>query len=463
MARKGKGKGKTAYGLTEEEEHEDKDDPPENTEEEEWWVGAVCALSRDEGFVRVPTRRSARPQRHSESESGVKIARNQFAELADEERCDDEEGREDIMEEEPDASRVDVGDSTGRIPHTQGVRGTPTRKGTGAWRTSPRGEPACRPPRVGSPRGLSGGVDGAPAKILGGNRDDFKDKADLACSGFCRCDMKSFRNIGGEPFSHQTGRCTFGEDRKASTHARSATPAAGSPFFGEDRATSTHARRGTPPQTLQVGYVADLRSKDKWPKISNDIETRAMKRMRTAKLQSSDSGKQSHARVCNGKDLDLLIADAGMDRFVGAVAKDNTDGKMRIVEAVVDSGAEESVAPPGCFPGAVVPSRMSRAGGKYRAANGARIPNLGQQRVPFVNEDGGKCGILFQVAEVERPLISATQLAASGNSVIITGKGGKIVNDKTGKVMRLTRRGGVLVLKMRIPAESGPGFPGPGR
>jgi hypothetical protein len=212
--------------------------------------------------------------------------------------------------------------------------------------------------------------------------------------------------------------------------------------------------------------------------VQGGIETRAMKRMRAAKGESSDSGecvktytakhKSSDSGECrktkgHGKDLDLLIADAGADRFVGAVAKDNADGKTRIVEAVVDSGAEESVAPPGCFPGVVVPSRMSRAGGKYRAANGARIPNLGQQKVSFVNEDGGKCGILFQIAEVERPLISATQLAASGNSVIITGKGGKIVNDKSGKVMRLTRRGGVLVLRMRIPAESGPGFPGPGR
>jgi hypothetical protein len=215
-----------------------------------------------------------------------------------------------------------------------------------------------------------------------------------------------------------------------------------------------------------------------WPVVHGGIETRAMKRMRAAKGGSSDSGecvktytakhKSSDSGECwktkgHGKDLDLLITDAGVDRFVGAVAKDNADGKTRIVEAVVDSGAEESVAPPGCFPGVVVPSRMSRAGGKYRAANGARIPNLGQQKVPFVNEDGGKCGILFQIAEVERPLISATQLAASGNSVIITGKGGKIVNDKSGKVMRLTRRGGVLVLRMRIPAESGLGFPGPGR
>jgi hypothetical protein len=170
----------------------------------------------------------------------------------------------------------------------------------------------------------------------------------------------------------------------------------------------------------------------------------------------------NHFQDAIDEHLSLLTKDPAPERFVGAVSKEE-NGKYRIVEAVVDSGAEESVAPPGCFPGKVTPSKMSKAGGKYRAANGARIPNLGQQKVPFVNEAGDKCGIVFQVAEVERPLISATQMAAAGNSIVINGSGGKIVNDKSGKVMKLVRRGGVLVLRMRIPIEDGSGFPGQGR
>ena len=159
--------------------------------------------------------------------------------------------------------------------------------------------------------------------------------------------------------------------------------------------------------------------------------------------------------------LQLLTRD---EKFVGAVSKEaEPQGKYRVIEAVIDSGAEESVAPPGLFPGAVQPSRMSKAGGKYRAANGARIPNLGQQSVRFCNDAGDRCGIVFQVAEVERPLVSATQLAASGNSVVIDRNGAKIVNDKTGKIMRLERRGGVYVLRMRVKADSAPGFPGQGK
>jgi uncharacterized protein YbjT (DUF2867 family) len=158
----------------------------------------------------------------------------------------------------------------------------------------------------------------------------------------------------------------------------------------------------------------------------------------------------------------LLILDC--DKVVCAVSKEGEmKGKYKLVEAVIDSGAEESVAPPGMFPGTVRPSAMSKSGGKYRAANGAWIPNLGQQRVPFVNDAGDKCGTVFQVAEVERPVLSASQLAASGNSVVIGRSGGKIVNDKSGKVMKLVKRGGVYVLRMWIPLEIAPGFPGQGK
>jgi hypothetical protein len=214
---------------------------------------------------------------------------------------------------------------------------------------------------------------------------------------------------------------------------------------------------------LNVGFITDLRSDVQWPKVSGEVETRASRKTRTAKSWNHDSGECLKTSTYKGKDLDLLVTEAAMDRFVGAVAKDEVDKNMRIIEAVVDSGAEESVAPPGCFPGVVGPSRMSRAGGKYRAANGARIPNLGQVKVPFMNEEGDKCGIMFQVAEVERPLISATQLAASGNAVIIDSKGARIMNMKTKKVMKLVKRGGVYVLRMRVRADPAPGFPGPGR
>jgi hypothetical protein len=59
-----------------------------------------------------------------------------------------------------------------------------------------------------------------------------------------------------------------------------------------------------------------------------------------------------------------------------------------LVKAVVDLRAEEPVAPPRVLPGKINPRPMSRAGGKYRAANGARIPSLEQKKVAFKNDEG---------------------------------------------------------------------------
>jgi hypothetical protein len=82
--------------------------------------------------------------------------------------------------------------------------------------------------------------------------------------------------------------------------------------------------------------------------------------------------------------------------------------------------------------------------------------------VRFESDAGDKRGATFQVAEVERPLLSATPLAASGNTVVIDQKGARIVNMRTKKSMDLIRRGGVYVLRMKVKVASAPGFPGPG-
>ena len=129
--------------------------------------------------------------------------------------------------------------------------------------------------------------------------------------------------------------------------------------------------------------------------------------------------------------------------LVGAVTRD-------LVEAVVDSGAEESVAPPGWFAAAVSPSPMSRAGGKYRAANGSRIRNLGQQQVTFTTAEGHHCNMSFQVAEVERPLLSVAQLTSAGHRVVLGDAGGQIVHVESGRTIDLVRRGGVYLLLMNI-------------
>ena len=65
----------------------------------------------------------------------------------------------------------------------------------------------------------------------------------------------------------------------------------------------------------------------------------------------------------------------------------------------------------------------------------------------------------FQVAEVERPLISVAQLTSAGNRVILNDTGGSIVNAKTGKTIALVRRGGVYLLLMHVGVGVASGFP----
>ena len=141
--------------------------------------------------------------------------------------------------------------------------------------------------------------------------------------------------------------------------------------------------------------------------------------------------------------------------LVGAVTRDAVPAGT--VEAVVASGAEESVAPPGFFAATVVPSPMSRAGARYRAANGSRIRNVGQQKVAFSHH----CNMPFQVAEVERPLISVTQLTAAGHRVVLGTAGGQIVHVASGRTIDLVKRGGVYLLLMSVGAASG--FPRQGK
>ncbi len=138
-----------------------------------------------------------------------------------------------------------------------------------------------------------------------------------------------------------------------------------------------------------------------------------------------------------------------MQELLGAGSGDDTR-RGRIVEAVVDSGAVHSVAPPLRFPGPMTSSPWSRAGRGYRAANGTGIKNLGQANVAFGTNEGHKCQIPFQVAEVEQPLLSVEHLTAAGNKVELGANDRRIVNFSTGRTIALEKRGGVYLLKMFV-------------
>ena len=109
---------------------------------------------------------------------------------------------------------------------------------------------------------------------------------------------------------------------------------------------------------------------------------------------------------------------------------------------------------------------MQRAGGRYRAANGSRLPNLGQQVASFRTPEGLSRSLRFQIAGVERPLISVAQLAKTGHRVEFGADEGHIVHVPSGQRLRLQRTGGVYLLRMLVrdaasPGAQGAGGPGP--
>ena len=100
---------------------------------------------------------------------------------------------------------------------------------------------------------------------------------------------------------------------------------------------------------------------------------------------------------------------------------------------------------------------MQRAGGRYRAANGSRLPNLGQQVASFRTPEGLSRSLRFQIAGVERPLISVAQLAKTGHRVEFGADEGHIVHVPSGQRLRLQRTGGVYLLRMLVRDATGPG------
>ena len=80
------------------------------------------------------------------------------------------------------------------------------------------------------------------------------------------------------------------------------------------------------------------------------------------------------------------------------------------------------------------------------AANGSRIPNLGQMVVAFENSLGTAGKILFQVAQITKPLVSVSKLIDDGHQVVFDQRASYIIQKESGKKMMLRRERGVFII-----------------
>ena len=114
----------------------------------------------------------------------------------------------------------------------------------------------------------------------------------------------------------------------------------------------------------------------------------------------------------------------------------------------VDSGAADHVIPFGWINFIeVLQGIAARMGITYVAASGTRIPNQGEQRVPFMTREGSWMEIMFQVAKINKPLLSVSKLIDSEMRVVFDKSGSNIYNKVTGDIVRIKRERGVFVLE----------------
>ena len=125
------------------------------------------------------------------------------------------------------------------------------------------------------------------------------------------------------------------------------------------------------------------------------------------------------------------------------------DKKWVKVDSVMDSGAAAPVAPPSMMPNVKIePSPGSVRGQHFTSASSHKLKNLGQQRIHACTEDGEETSVLFQIADVSKPLVSVASICEKGNRVIFGKSGGVVQNVYTGRRIPFYRRNGIYILSL---------------
>ena len=106
---------------------------------------------------------------------------------------------------------------------------------------------------------------------------------------------------------------------------------------------------------------------------------------------------------------------------------------------------------------------MSRAGEEYEAANGHAIFNEGQKRCVMTTPGSSEPkGIIFQVSDAHKPLMSVGSMGDAGFKCLLSKAGGFMRDVDSGEMIPLTRRGKLYHLRAWVKNFRCPPFGGPG-
>ena len=156
------------------------------------------------------------------------------------------------------------------------------------------------------------------------------------------------------------------------------------------------------------------------------------------------------AAVRGNKSEIMFLGDNGADS--GGINMVDESEEWEEFVAIMDSGAVDSVTP--LATAVAVPlreSKGSKAGQQYFTANGARIANQGEKLINAFTNDMEPVRMLYQVADVTKPLCSVGRVCDHNNLVCFSKEGGFVYHKATGHKTPFQRENGVYVLKTWIP------------
>ena len=124
------------------------------------------------------------------------------------------------------------------------------------------------------------------------------------------------------------------------------------------------------------------------------------------------------------------------------------------MELTADTGACDTVIPRDmCASIPIQQSLQSLRMMEYEVANGATIPNLGERRCLMWTEFATEArSINMQVADVHKALLSLSRCADMGFKSTFGRVAGALIDEETGEVIPLQRKGNLYVLKCWLKA-----------
>ena len=130
------------------------------------------------------------------------------------------------------------------------------------------------------------------------------------------------------------------------------------------------------------------------------------------------------------------------------------EGEWIEVELTADTGACDTVIPKAmCASIPIMASLQSLRGMEYEVANGESIPNLGERRCLMWTEDAKSVKhINMQVADVHKALLSLSRCADMGFESRFGRTMGALIDEDTGEVIPLRRKGNLYVLRCWLKA-----------